>query len=284
MIGALEAGGTKMVLALGERDGTIYERISLPTLTPEETMPEMIKFFSKEKIDALGVACFGPLNLKTGAVADTPKPGWKDYPIKAEFEKALSVPCGIDTDVNGAALAEYTLGAGRGKESLLYVTVGTGVGGGFVSGGRTLHGLQHPEMGHMLLAPHRHDPLPEGVCPYHRGCLEGLAAGPSLIKRWGVSGKELPLNHKAWEIEAEYLAQMCHNAIMMLSPDIIVLGGGVMQQKHLFERVRKKTLEKVNGYIRSASLTEEGISGYITEPGLGVNSGITGALLLAPTV
>ena len=280
LIGGLEAGGTKMVVAVGNENGEILERATFPTLTPAETMPPMIEFFKKHKIEKLGIASFGPIDYKHGCVADTPKPGWKDYPVKAAFEDALGVKSGFDTDVNAAALAEYILGAGKGKGSLLYVTIGTGIGGGFVSEGNMLHGLQHPEMGHMNLQSVEGDPMPDGACPYHKHCLEGLAAGPSLLKRWGKPGYELPVDHAAWDIEAEYLAQMCQNAIMVLSPEVIVLGGGVMQQKQLISKVRAKTLEKVNGYIRSSALTPEGISSYIVEPGLGVNSGITGALML----
>ena len=196
------------------------------------------------------------------------------------LKNALGVPTGIDTDVNAAALAEYTMGAGKGRGSLLYVTVGTGIGGGFVTDGRMIHGLVHPEMGHMILAPLEGDTMPDGVCPYHRHCLEGLASGPAIEKRWGLSAKLMTEDHPAWELEATYLAQMCVNMIVTVSPEVIVLGGGVMQQAHLFPKIRAKVLDLLGGYVSSPSITPEGIDSYIVPPALGVNSGVIGALLL----
>ena len=160
------------------------------------------------------------------------------------------------------------------------MTVGTGIGGGFVVEGNLVHGLVHPEIGHMFLAPLESDPMPGGVCPFHKGCLEGLASGPSIEKRWGLSAKLMSEEHPAWELEAAYLAQMCANMILAVSPEIIVLGGGVMQQMHLFPRIREKTLALLNGYVASPAVTPEGISSYIVPPALGINSGVTGALLL----
>lgn len=237
-LGALEAGGTKMVLSCLDEDGAMLERLSIPTRTPEETMPEMIGFFRERRVDALGIGCFGPLDLNPhsdtyGNITATPKLPWRHYPILQAFREALAVPVALDTDVNAAALAEARLGAARGLGSCLYVTVGTGIGGGVVMGGRPVHGLAHPEFGHQLMRPAPGDPMPEGVCPYHKGCLEGLASGPAMEKRWGVSAKALPPEHPAWEVESDYLAQMCHNAIMAFSPEKIILGGGVMQQKFL---------------------------------------------------
>lgn len=283
--GALEAGGTKMVLSYLDERGTMLERLSIPTRTPEETMPEMIGFFRAHPVDALGIGCFGPLDLNPqsgtfGYITATPKLPWRNYPIVRAFREALGVPVGLDTDVNGAALAEAMLGAAKGLGSCLYVTVGTGIGGGVVMGGRPVHGLVHPEFGHQLMRPAPGDPMPEGCCPYHKGCLEGLASGPAIEKRWGVSAKELPPEHPAWEIESEYLAQMCHNAIMTFSPEKIILGGGVMQQKFLLPIIRRKVLALLGGYICSP-VVEAGLAEYIVEPGLDVNSGVMGAYLLA---
>ena len=196
------------------------------------------------------------------------------------MQDALGVPTAIDTDVNAAALAEHTMGAGVGLGSLLYVTVGTGIGGGLVAGGKLIHGLVHPELGHMILSPQESDTMPDGICPFHRHCLEGLACGPAIEKRWGLSAKLMTEDHPAWELEATYLAQMCVNAICTVSPEIIVLGGGVMQQMHLFRRIREKTLALLGGYVASPRMSEEGIATYIVPPALGVNSGVTGALLL----
>ena len=283
--GALEAGGTKMVLSYLDENGTMLERLSLPTRTPETTMPEMIRFFQEHPIDALGIGCFGPLDLNPasptyGSITATPKLAWRHYPIMNVFRDALKVPVKMDTDVNGAALAEARLGAAKGLDSCLYVTVGTGIGGGVVIGGKPVHGLVHPEVGHQLMHPVDGDPMPEGICPYHKGCLEGLASGPAIEKRWGISAKELPPEHPAWDLESTYLAQMCVNAMMIFSPEKIILGGGVMQQKFLLPIIRRKTVELLGDYL-CADAVEKGLEDYIVEPGLDINSGVMGAYLLA---
>ncbi len=285
LIGALEAGGTKMVCSIGNLKGGILQRASFPTGAPEETIAQIVDFIGKFDIAALGVGSFGPLDLNPdspsyGYITLTPKPGWKNYPLMPELACRLGVPVAIDTDVNAAALAEFEMGAGRGKRSLLYVTVGTGIGGGLVAEGNLVHGLVHPEIGHMMLAPLASDPMPRGVCPFHAGCLEGLASGPAIEKRWGLPGKLMSEDHPAWELEASYLAQMCANMILAVSPEVIVLGGGVMQQMHLFPRIREKTLELLGGYVASPAVTKEGIASYIVPPALSINSGVTGALLL----
>ncbi len=284
-LGALEAGGTKMVCAIGDENGNVFERESFPTRMPEETMADIIGYFKDKQIEALGVSSFGPLNLDEssesfGDITTTPKPGWANFPLRRTLMDALKVPVGIDTDVNGAALAEATIGAGKGLDSLVYYTIGTGIGGGALVGGKLVHGLVHPEMGHMLLRPHKDDPAPHGFCPYHDGCLEGMANGPAIEKRWGVSAKELAPDHVAWDIEAEYLAQMCSNTIVMLSPKKIVLGGGVMHQLHLFPKIRKRTQELLNGYVAHKAILED-IDNYIVPPALGDNAGAAGSLLLA---
>ena len=284
-LGALEAGGTKMVCAIGDENGNVFERMSFPTRMPEETMPDIINYFRERPVEALGISSFGPLNLNKqdpnfGDITTTPKPGWQNYPLLRTLAEALNVPVGIDTDVNGAALAEARLGAGRGLDSLVYYTIGTGVGGGAVVEGRLLHGLVHPEMGHMLLRPCKDDPAPHGFCPYHDGCLEGMATGVAIEKRWGVPAAQLPPEHVAWDIEAEYLAQMCANTIVILSPKKIVLGGGVMHQMHLFPKIRRRTQELLNGYVANDTILHD-IDNYIVAPGLGDNAGAAGSLLLA---
>lgn len=284
-LGALEAGGTKMVCAIGDENGNVFERESFPTRMPEETMPQIFAYFREKGIEALGVSSFGPLNLDEkdpcyGDITTTPKPGWANYPLRRALMEALNVPVGIDTDVNGAAMAEALIGAGKGLDSLVYYTIGTGIGGGAVVDGKRLHGLVHPEMGHMLLRPHKDDPTPHGFCPYHDGCLEGMANGPAIEKRWGVSAKELPEDHPAWDIEAEYLAQMCVNTIVVLSPKMIVLGGGVMHQMHLFPKIRRRTQELLNGYVANDAILKN-IDSYIVPPALGDNAGAAGSLLLA---
>ena len=226
LIGALEAGGTKMVCSIGNPQGGVLQRASFPTLTPDVTVPQIVDFIGKFDVKALGIGSFGPLDLNPasptyGSITKTPKKEWIQYPLMATLKDALGVPTGIDTDVNAAALAEYTMGAGKGRGSLLYVTVGTGIGGGLVIDGKMVHGLVHPEMGHMLLAPQEGDSMPDGVCPYHRHCLEGLASGPAIEKRWGLSAKLMTEDHPAWELEATYLAQMCVNMIVTVSPEVI---------------------------------------------------------------
>ncbi|MBE5783102.1 MAG: ROK family protein [Clostridiales bacterium] len=280
--GALEGGGTKMVMAVADENLNILTRETIPTKTPAETMPAMIEFFQGQKIDALGIGCFGPLDLKPsspafGSIAKTPKLAWRDYPLMPEFQKALQVPCAIDTDVNAAALCELKLGAGKGLNNCVYVTVGTGIGGGVVCEGNLVHGLMHPEWGHILLAPHPDDPMPQGACPYHVSCLEGLASGPAMEKRWGVPGRELPPDHPAWKLEAHYLAQMCVAALMMVSTEKIILGGGVMSQKQLFPMIREEVLRMLGGYLHCVENADD----LIVPPACWPDSGLLGSVLLA---
>ncbi len=281
-LGALEAGGTKMVLAVADEQMQILHRETLPTETPEKTMGQMIAFFQEHPVDALGIGSFGPLDLNPasptfGSITKTPKLAWRDYPLAPAFEKALGIPCVLDTDVNTAALCEAEMGAARGLKNCVYVTVGTGIGGGVYCEGQLVHGLMHPEVGHMLLRAHPDDPAPDGFCPYHKGCLEGVASGPAMEKRWGKSAKELPENHPAWAIEAHYLAQMCMNLIMTVSPEKIILGGGVMSRRHLFPMVQKETMALLGGYVACLKDAEE----MIVPPACWPDSGLLGALLLA---
>ena len=283
-IGALEAGGTKMVLAVYDENGTELERVTMPTLTPDVTMPKMIEFFRRHEVDALGVGSFGPLDLNPasptyGYITSTPKLAWKDYPLLEKLLDGRDIPAGIDTDVNAAIIAEVELGAARGCENAVYVTIGTGVGGGVYVNGKTVHGLLHPEVGHALLVPHPDDPNPRGVCPYHVGCIEGLAAGPAIGARVEGDAKDLPDDHPTFAIEAYYLAQMCVNLIMTLSPERIILGGGVMQRQSLLKQVREETLRLLNGYIQAPAITEH-IDEYIVAPELFPVSGLVGSYLI----
>lgn len=285
LLGAIEAGGTKMVLCIGDEEQHILEREVIPTATPEETMDKILAFFQGKGIRALGIGSFGPLDLnrrsKTyGYITTTPKTLWRNFPLLPQLRAALRVPVEIDTDVNAAALSEYALGAAQGFNSCLYVTVGTGIGGGLIAEGNLVHGLVHPEFGHMLLRVSAEDPMPDGVCPYHKGCLEGLASGPSIEARWSKKAALLPENHPAWELEAEYLAQMCANAIYCISPECIVLGGGVMRKTHLFPMIRTRTADLLKGYVQHPRILA-GMEDYIVPPALGENSGIVGGLLLA---
>lgn len=284
LYGAIEAGGTKMVLCIGDENCNILEQISLPTLTPAETMPLMIDFFKGKGIKALGVGCFGPLDLNPdsptyGSITSTPKLPWRDYPLIPELEKALGVKCVLDTDVNAAALCEAKMGAAKGLKNCVYITVGTGIGAGVYCEGKLVHGGLHPEWGHMPLQKHPSDPMEKGNCPYHEACLEGLAAGPSIEKRWGVSARELGPDHPAWELEAHYLAQVCAIALTTLATEKIILGGGVMSQTHLFPMIRKKTAELLNGYLQSPNALN--LDDTIVPPQCFPVSGLIGSLLLA---
>jgi len=285
LYGTLEAGGTKMVLSIGNEQNELTEQTSIPTGMPEETIPQMAAWFRERKICALGIGTFGPVDLNPnsptyGWITKTPKPGWGMTPLLPALKEALQCPVKIDTDVNAAALAEWQLGAAKGLNSCLYITVGTGIGAGLVVEGKLVHGLMHPEMGHMLLRPDSKDQTPVGFCPYHAGCAEGLASGPAMEKRWRMKAALLPPEHEAWELEAEYMAQLCANAVLAISPEKIILGGGVMQQKHLFPLIQEKTKALLGGYICSDQILNH-ISSYITEPGLGTRSGALGALLLS---
>ena len=283
-IGALEAGGTKMVLGIFDEQGTELVRHTLPTLTPDETIPEMKTFFAEHRIDALGIGSFGPLDLNPssqtyGNITTTPKRKWRGYPLLKALVGDSGIPCAIDTDVNTAVLAEAECGAAKGLHDAVYITVGTGIGGGVLSGGNLVHGMLHPEIGHMLLRPHPDDPTPKGVCPYHDGCAEGLAAGPAIGARVGDDARTLPDNHPAFTLEAYYLAQMCVNLILTVSPRRIILGGGVMERQALFPMIREKTKELLNGYVQAPAVLNH-IDELIVPPKLFPVSGLIGAYLL----
>ncbi|WP_136604056.1 ROK family protein [Paenibacillus dokdonensis] len=284
ILGAIEAGGTKFVCGIGKEDGTVLERVSFPTTIPEETMAQVVAFFQNKGVEAIGVGSFGPIDPVKGSptygrITTTPKPHWSNFDIVGHLGSYFEVPIEFDTDVNGAALGEYTWGAAQGYDSCLYITVGTGIGAGAVVGGELVHGLSHPEMGHILVRRHPDDKF-EGFCPYHGDCLEGVAAGPSLSKRWGVQGVELTPDHPAWEMEAYYLAQALMNYILILSPQKIVMGGGVMKQQQLFPLIHSKLQELLNGYVQLPAIHDQ-IADYIVSPQLGDNAGLCGALALA---
>lgn len=283
-IGALEAGGTKMVLAIYQEDGTKLEEITLPTLEPAETLPRMTGFFRDHQVDALGVGSFGPLDLNPqsetyGYITSTPKLAWRNVPLLKELLDGRDIPAAIDTDVNAAILAEKELGAARGCDNAVYITIGTGVGGGVLTNGKPVHGMLHPEVGHMLLRPHPEDPNPRGVCPYHDGCLEGLAAGPAIGARIQGDAKALPDDHPTFAIEAYYLAQMCVNLIVTLSPERIILGGGVMQRQALLPLIRQETQRLLGGYVQTRQVLEH-MDQYIVAPELFPLSGLVGSYLL----
>ncbi len=287
--GGIEAGGTKFVCAVGSGPDDIRAKIQFPTTSPSETIGQAIAFFRKEapaeKLKAVGIGSFGPLDLDPassayGHITATPKPGWADVDIPEMVKEALHVPVSIDTDVNAAALGEGTWGAAREIDTFIYLTVGTGIGGGAIINRKILHGLVHPEMGHIRL-PHdlNLDPFP-GLCPYHKDCWEGLAAGPAISQRWGKPAEDIPADHPAWDLEANYLALGIMNLICTLSPRRIVIGGGVMKKPGLLYGVQRKTQELLNGYIHSPEITEK-IETFLVRPALGDLSGVSGAIALA---
>ena len=283
-IGALEAGGTKMVLGIFSEEGKMIEQKALPTLDPAQTVPEMQQYFAHHQIDALGIGSFGPLDLDPasstyGWITSTPKLAWQNYPLLPALLGEQNIPCAIDTDVNTAVLAELKKGAAEGLTDAVYITIGTGIGGGICVGEQLVHGLLHPEVGHILLRPHPDDANPKGVCPYHEGCLEGLASGPAIRARTGENAENLAEDHPAFNIEAYYLAQMCVNLILITSPQRIILGGGVMNRKNLFEKVRSETVRLLGGYVQHRSIVEK-IEEYIVPPRLYPVSGLIGAYLL----
>jgi len=284
--GAIEAGGTKFVCGIGNGAGEIEERIQFPTGRPAETLEQTLAFFRGKKVAAIGVGSFGPLDINRdsptyGCVTTTPKPGWSGYDFVGTLRAAFDVPIGWDTDVNAAALGEATWGAAQGLDSCAYYTVGTGIGVGVYAEGRLVHGLVHPEAGHVLIRRHPNDDF-EGICPYHGDCLEGLAAGPALQARWQANGTELPADHPAWEREAYYLGHAIAGTILTLSPKKVILGGGVMKREHLYPMIREEVLKRLNGYVRSSAILN-GIDEYIVPPGLGEHAGVIGALALALT-
>lgn len=286
---AIEAGGTKFVCAIGTADGVLLERTRFPTGDPHSTLAEARAFFAAAAsrhgpLRALGIASFGPLELdprspRYGRLLRTPKPGWHDADLLAPLVP-LGIPIALDTDVNAAALAESVWGAGRGLDTLAYVTVGTGIGGGGVVHGRPLHGLMHPELGHIHPRRHPLDAGFAGICPHHGDCLEGLANGPAIVARLGHELGEAANDHPIWDIEADYLGQLCAQLALTLSPRRIVLGGGVMQHARLFAPVRERAQHWLGGYLARDEV-ESGIDDYIVAPGLGDLSGVLGALRLA---
>lgn len=287
LYGGIEAGGTKFICAAGTGPRDIRAQTRIPTTTPTETLAAAIAFFRglDKPVDAVGISCFGPLNLhdespQWGYITTTPKPGWQNVDVAQRVAHALGVPVAIDTDVNGAALAEQRWGAGRGLDDLVYITVGTGLGGGAIVNGAPVHGLLHPEMGHMRI-PHDtgFDPFP-GNCPFHGDCLEGLASGHSLQERWGKPAEELPADHPAWAIEARHLAHGIVAIVTVLSPQRVILGGSVMNREQLFPLIRRDVLAQLNGYLQAPEILDQ-IDTYIVPPGLGDQAGVLGAIALA---
>jgi fructokinase len=297
LVGGMEAGGTKFVCAIGGGPGhRLKAKAVFPTgRTPDETLLAALRWFHAQqavygRLHAIGIASFGPLDLDEasatyGWITSTPKPGWAHYDLVGRVRQTLQVPVACDTDVNGAALAEWRWGAGQGCRHMAYVTIGTGIGVGAIVNGELLHGLMHPEMGHTFIPHDRQlDPY-GGICPYHGDCWEGLASGPAIAERWGEPVERLPPDHPAWSLEAQYIAYGLANLICMLSPQRIVLGGGVAKggrlgRTPLLALVRARVLAILNGYIQAPGVVAA-IDRFIVPPGLGDEAGVCGGIALA---
>lgn len=284
--GGIEAGGTKWVCAVADAHGHVVATSVIPTTTPQATIAGAVRFFQDHRpLTTLGVGTFGPVDLRTssptyGHILATPKPGWAHADVVSPLRAALHVPVGLDTDVNAAALGEWRRGAGRGRETIAYVTVGTGIGLGAVANGRLLHGLLHPEFGHIRIPHDRTRDAFAGSCPFHGDCLEGLASGEAMRRRWGQRAEDLD-DPMAWELEAEYLAHAVMNLTYALSPERIIIGGGVAKHAGLLARVRARAFDLAAGYPATPALTHRpAMDAYVVSPSLGDHSGITGAIEL----
>jgi fructokinase len=288
LFGAVEAGGTKFVCAVGDESGALLAVSRFPTADPDSTLARVVDFFKNYHdefaLSALGVACFGPVVLERqsanyGFIGKTPKAGWSNTDVAAMLAREFSCPVGFDTDVNAAALAEHRWGAVRDTQNLVYLTVGTGIGAGVLIEGAPLHGLMHPEIGHIYPRRHKLDLGFAGVCPFHGDCLEGLASGPAILARTGSELQHLDATHVQWEIEADYLGQLCAQLVLTVSPQRIIVGGGVMAER-LFPLVRQRALHWLGGYIDRREILKD-IARYIVPPALGARAGVLGALCLA---
>jgi fructokinase len=289
LLGGVEAGGTKIVYAVGTGPDDLRADVRFPTTTPDETIGRIVQFFRRcqenEPLASVGIATFGPVDSNPnspsfGHVTTTPKPGWAHTDIAGIIQRELNTPVGFDTDVNAAALAEHQWGAARGIDNFVYLAVGTGIGGAAMVAGTLIHGLSHPEMGHIRIPRDRAvDPF-VGSCPYHGDCLEGLACGPALEARWGQDANALPVDHPAWLLEAEYLALGLMSVICLLLPQRIIMGGGIMQQPQIFPLVRQRVQALLGEYLQVPMILEQ-IDDYIVAPGLGALAGVLGAIALA---
>jgi fructokinase len=292
LFGGIEAGGSKFVCAVGTGPDNLVDEIRFPTTQPRQTIARAIDFFLKHKKDkpltAVGIGTFGPADPNPssptyGFITTTPKPGWANTDFAGTVSEALGLPVNFDTDVNAAALGEHSWGAARGLDNFIYLTIGTGIGGGGMIENRLMHGLIHPEMGHIAVPQDREKDPFAGCCPFHGNCLEGLASGPAMKERWGISPEDMPPDHPGWQLEAEYLSWALVNFICTLSPRRIILGGGVMEKGYLFPPIRARVRELLNGYLRAWEILED-IDNYIVPPALSNRAGVLGALALGRQV
>ena len=284
MLGGVELGGTKVVCVAGTGPDDVHAEVEIPTRDPHATLAEVVSFFARHPVEALGIASFGPVELRPvnprwGAITRTPNPGWSGADVAGPLGRALTVPVAFDTDVNGAALGEGRWGAARGLTSFVYVTVGTGIGGGAVVGGRLVHGLVHPELGHVPVPRQPGDDF-ESACPFHRDCLEGMTSGPALAARFGVRLEEADdeTRGEAAALASAYLASGLRALVYALAPERIVLGGGVASLPGLHDLIRAALRDELGGY---PGLPEHDDECFVVAPELGARAGSLGALVLA---
>ena len=292
LLGSVEAGGTKFVCAVGYGPEEMLAEVRFPTTTPAETLNQTIAFFKeREKTDgpmaALGIGSFGPVDIHPdspdfGRISKSPKTRWIGADVYQPLKDAFNIPIGFDTDVNAAAYGEWRWGAAQGLDTFVYLTFGTGIGGGGMVGGKLMHGLVHPEMGHMRIPHDWSKDAYKGHCPFHGDCFEGLAAGPAIEERWGQKGETLEADHPAWDLQTDYVALGLTNLICTMSPQRIILGGGMMTQDHLFPMIRKKVLNTLADYVQASAILKD-IDSYIVPPALRNQAGIIGGIALAET-
>lgn len=283
MLGSIEAGGTKINCAVGDEQGKIFKRVQFQTTSPDENMKQILDFFLSNKVEAIGIACFGPVNIdrqssQYGTILDTPKLAWRFFPFLQTLKEKLNIPIELQSDVNVAALGEASYGAGENDRTVLYFTIGTGIGGGIVINKQFLNTPQHPEMGHITIIRDPSD-AKDSDCPFHTDCFEGLASGPAIEKRFGPNAKNLPADHPAWEIIANYIGQGVYQMMLAYAPDRIIIGGGVMNQTHLLSNIKQNVIKKLNNYTYYPALTN--LEKTITAPALGDNAGLIGGLIFA---
>lgn len=285
LVGAIEGGGTKFRVAVGASPDLVADA-TVPTTDPESTIGACIEFLREHgTLAAVGIAMFGPLDLDPGShtygsTVNTPKPGWSNIAVKDMVESALGVPVTVDVDVAGAALGELRWGAGRGLETFVFLTIGTGIGGGLVTGGNIHRGLSHPEMGHVVVAREPDDDF-AGICPFHQDCFEGMAAGPAISARWGAASTELVEREEVWDLEARYIAQALRTIGYVVSPQRFIVGGGVLRKQGLLEQVRTKLVSRIAGYGSSDVVRSNDLTDYVVAPELGQDAGLIGAIALA---
>ena len=292
MFGGVEAGGTKFICVLADSRGFIKARADIPTTTAEETLAAVKEFFIKRTPEfgdlvALGIVSFGPLDFNKqsptyGYITKTPRPGWSNINLLGYFRDALNILVEVETDVNSSAMGEFSEGAAVDCENFVYVTVGTGIGAGIFASGKLMQGISHPEVGHMMIPQAKEDAGFSGSCSFHQNCLEGLASGTAIQKRWQTHPKNLPPEHPAWDLESHYLAVMCVNLTWMYAPEKIIFGGGVMKRDFLYPKIRKNLKKLLSGYAHDVALND--MDRYIIPTALGGDAGITGALALARRV